>query len=290
MPPYTAHEPDGMATRKKGLPDLTGIVDLRNTADTTVTERIAPAVVHERRHKDIRHVREEKITREIHTHDVFHRIQPIIDVEVLPARHFMPAADGSLREVAEETLPGRVREKVRNWIVAETVSRIPSSTAVESIRGQPRQFTARSFVGTEGDFKRYVTADGVEHTETTWVHPPVLEEGARLTGQTVPIHFEDGAGASSESRTHSGIHGSRDRSSHQRGMHDKSLQSHVIGGHGSRGYDSQTHRNYDQHSHGHVLHGQNSHGYNSRNNPSHSQNPYGHGTHNRGYQGHGAGR
>lgn len=267
-----------MATSKHQLPDLTGIVDLRNTADTTVTERIAPAVVHERRHKDIRHIREEKITSEIHTHDVFHRIQPIIDVEVLPARHFVPAADGSLREVAEETLPGRVREKVRNWIVAETVSRIPSSTAVESLRGRPRQFTARSFVGTEGDFKRYVTADGVEHTETTWVHPPVLEEGARLTGQTVPIHFENGVGVSSGNRTHSKVsraHGSRDHSSHHSGVYDKTMQGYVMRGHDSRGYDSHTHRKHDQYSHGHDSSGQElhnhtssgygSHGYVSRN-------------------------
>ena len=116
---------------------------------------------------------------------------------MLPARHFVPAADGSLREVPESTLPGRVRDRVQNWIVAETVSRIPSAAPVDKLRRNgPREFTARRFAGKEGDFKRWFTPDGVERTETTWVHPPVLEEGARLTGQTVPIHFGlDEAGA-----------------------------------------------------------------------------------------------
>ena len=285
MPPYTAREPDGMTTSKKGLPDLTGIVDLRNTADTTVAERIAPAVIHERRHKDIRHVREEKITREIHTHDVFHRIQPIIDVEVLPARHFVPAADGSLREIAEETLPGRVREKVRNWIVAETVSRIPSNTAVGSLRGQPRQFTARSFVDREGDFKRHVTADGVEHTETTWVHPPVLEEGARLTGQTVPIHFEDGMSVSSGNRMpsrDSRTYGSRDHTSHHRGMHDKSSHGHGLRGQNPSSQDSRSHGMHSHSSSGQGSHGSHgSHGYNSRNHLSHNHDSYGQGPYGR---------
>ena len=245
MPPYTASDPNGIAASKRALPDLTGIVDLRNTADTDVYEHVAPAVVHETLQREVRRVREERITRETHTHDVFHRIQPIVDVEVLPARHFMPAADGSLREVAEETLPGRVREKVRNWIVAETASRIPSNTPVESLRARPRQFTARTFVGTEGDFKRHVTADGVEHTETTWVHPPVLEEGARLTGQTVPIVFE-GGGLSREHKLHG-------RESHVHSPHGYSSQNHGISGVDSRGYDSHSHRAHDNRTYGRGL-------------------------------------
>lgn len=50
-------------------------------------------------------------------------------------------------------------------------------------------------MGDEGDTKRYVGPDGVERTEQWWVHPPTIEDGARLTGQTVPMHFywtEDG--------------------------------------------------------------------------------------------------
>ena len=278
VPPYTARDSNDLAASKRALPDLTGIVDLRNTADTDVREHIAPAVVHETLHRDVRRVREEKITREIHTHDVFHRIQPIIDVEVLPARHFVPAADGSLREVAEETLPGRVREKVRNWIVAETVSRIPSRTPVESLRAQPRQFTARTFTGTEGDFKRYVTADGVEHTETTWVHPPVLEEGARLTGQTVPIVFE------SEGALHG--HKPHGRESHVDGHHHYSSHDRGVLGHGPRSHDSHGHRTHDHSAHSHGVSGHDTRSYDQYDSRGHNHNPHGYDSHSHGSHDH----
>lgn len=92
-------------------------------------------------------------------------------------------------EVDERDLPGRALEgarRARNWVIAETVSKIPSD---EPARTGPRQFTARKFGGTEGDFKRYVTPEGYERTETTWVHPPTTNDLARLTGQTYPMHF-----------------------------------------------------------------------------------------------------
>ena len=39
---------------------------------------------------EVHHIRHEQVTREIHTHDVYHRELPIIDVQVLPARHVIP--------------------------------------------------------------------------------------------------------------------------------------------------------------------------------------------------------
>lgn len=36
-----------------------------------------------------------------------------------------------------------------------------------------------------------MTPDGYEKTEETWVHPPELEQGARLTGQSWPMVFGD---------------------------------------------------------------------------------------------------
>lgn len=81
---------------------------------------------------------------------------------------------------------------MRNWVIAELASKLPSG---EPAHVGPRPFTARRFVGDEGDAKRYVGPDGVERTEQWWVHPPTIEDGARLTGQTVPMHFywtEDG--------------------------------------------------------------------------------------------------
>lgn len=139
-------------------------------------------MTHETVHQNVHHVREEVVTREIHTHDVYHRIQPIIDVEVLPARHFLPVEGGGLVEISAEDVPGRRN----NWVIAETASKIPSDEAAPA---KITRFSAREFPGTEGDAKRYITPQGLERTEETWVHPPELETGGMLTGQTWPMHF-----------------------------------------------------------------------------------------------------
>ena len=177
-------------------PDLDKVLDLTNTADTTVAEKFLPAVTHETVHKEIHHIREEHITREFHNHDVFHRVLPVIDVEVLPPRHFLPVEGGGLMEVDEDEIPGRANKQ--NWVIAETISK-PRPPFTSKFGGEssykPRQFTAREFHGTEGSRKKYRAPEGHKKTERTWVHPPELETVGQLTGQTWPIHFwhgEDG--------------------------------------------------------------------------------------------------
>ncbi len=169
-----------------------------NTKDTLVSEKYAPgesqfhkneatkltilAVVHETVHQDVHHVREELIRREIHEHDVYHRILPVVDVEVLPARHFLPVEGGGLVEISADEVPGRTN----NWVLAETVSQIPSNQPAPH---GARAFTAREFPGREGDDVKYTTPEGYERTEQSWVHPPELETGARDTGQSWPMVF-----------------------------------------------------------------------------------------------------
>ncbi|KAL8906465.1 MAG: hypothetical protein Q9207_002003 [Kuettlingeria erythrocarpa] len=153
-----------------------------NTYDTQVIEKVAPAVVHERLHQDIHHVREEVITREIHEHEIYHRILPVIDVEVLPPRHFLPVEGGGLVEISGKEVPGRGN----NWVIAETASKIPSDQAAP--KGS-RNFSARQFLDKEGDAVEYTTAEGYPRTEQTWVHAPELETGGRNTGQTWPMEF-----------------------------------------------------------------------------------------------------
>lgn len=150
------------------------------------TEDRSVAVVHESVSKEVHHIRQEVITREIHTHDVYHRILPVIDVEVLPPRHFLPVEGGGLVEVSASEVPGRGQ----NWVIAETASKIPSDQAAPQ---GARQFTARNFPGREGDSVTYKTPEGHERTETTWIHPPELEQGARVTGQSWPMEFGDNA-------------------------------------------------------------------------------------------------
>ncbi|MCJ1312947.1 hypothetical protein MMC25_006623 [Agyrium rufum] len=195
------------------------------TADTTIHERIAPAVTHEKIIHHTKELKQEVITRDIHTHDIFHRVLPIIDVEVLPTRHFLPVSGGGLVEVDEKDLPGRAgfgREGVgRNWVIAETASRGvttghdeagmggggghekdeaitgtgngSSQRGAAGVRGlqKRREFTAREFPGQEGDYRSGTFDDGEEWSYTTWVHPPEMEEGGKISGQTWPMVWDE---------------------------------------------------------------------------------------------------
>ncbi|KAL1304067.1 hypothetical protein AAFC00_000502 [Neodothiora populina] len=163
-------------------PSLEGVVDLSNTMDTNVEEKWAPAVTHNTINREVHHIREEVVTREIHYHDVYHRILPIIDIEVLPARHFVPDGKGGKIEITEDEIPGRTGPYHRTWAIVENVSK------TEPIRG-PIRFSARKFHGDEGQYKEYMSAAGVPTTETTWIHPPVLEQYSEFTGQTEPFYF-----------------------------------------------------------------------------------------------------
>ena len=115
---------------------------------------------------------------------------------MLPPRHFLPVEGGGLVEISAQEVPGRGS----NWVIAETASKIPSDQAAPPGR---TQFTARTFAGQEGDAIKYGSPEGYERTEQTWVHPPELEDGARLTGQSWPMVIGE------EPREHrfSGAHG-----------------------------------------------------------------------------------
>ena len=99
---------------------------------------------------------------------------------MLPPRHFLPVEGGGLVEISAQEVPGRGKD----WVIAETASKIPSDQAAPPAT---TQFTARNFPGREGDTVHGMTPEGYEKSERTWVHPPTLEEGARLTGQSWPM-------------------------------------------------------------------------------------------------------
>ena len=98
---------------------------------------------------------------------------------MLPPRHFLPVEGGGLVEINAQEVPGRGS----NWVIAETASRIPSDQAAPS---GSTQFTVRKFPGREGDAVKYMSPEGYEKTEQTWLHIE-REEGARLTGQSWPM-------------------------------------------------------------------------------------------------------
>ncbi|KAI7264336.1 hypothetical protein KC345_g8837 [Hortaea werneckii] len=181
---YDAELDDDKVISRETRPDLNGIVDLNNTEDSTLHEKWAPAVTHETIREDVHNIREEVITREIHNHHVFHRVLPIVDIEVLPSRHFVPM-EGGYAEISEDEVPGRAGQNAQ-WVIAETMSKmLPESKPTST----PLTFTASRFEGSEYDDKEYVGEDGIKRTEQWWVHPPTIENGGRDSGQTYPFYM-----------------------------------------------------------------------------------------------------
>lgn len=169
---------------------VSNVIDLSNTVETHIHESIAPAVVHETITQPIHHIREEVITREIHQDHIIHRVLPIEDFEILPARHYIQdATTGGFREVPESQVPGRARaSRHAEKLVAKAYKKTMPRTTEQS-KG-PRQFTARKFEGTDGDYREGKSSTGTEQTERWWIHAPELETGGEQSEQTFPFHFE----------------------------------------------------------------------------------------------------
>jgi hypothetical protein len=149
-----------------------------------VQTQYAPAVTHETVIPEVRHVEEKVVTREVHNHDVYHRILPIRDVEILPAKHFVrDPSTGNLTEIPAP--PGREGED-RQWKIVPTEHGHSGWQPTA-----PRPFTARTFEGDEGITREYVGEDGVPRTEMTWIHPPAVQDGGRKTGQTEALFLDE---------------------------------------------------------------------------------------------------
>ena len=66
------------------------------------------AVVHEVIKPHEHEVIQQRIHREIHNYTYYHRLQPVLQTEVLPPRHFIPNPDGEgLIEISADELPNR---------------------------------------------------------------------------------------------------------------------------------------------------------------------------------------
>lgn len=161
------------------------------------------AVTHEHLTPLVHHVEQQLISRDVHQHHIRRRVLPIIDIQTLPARHYVPGPDGHLFEVPSEQIQDRLRDHHSNWVIAETVSRTPQDKDYPGYlkrllslhRAPPKQI----------GYRRYLTPDGHERQETTWRHEPKLESPSpaisRVTeeeigGRTLrSMHKRDAGGA-----------------------------------------------------------------------------------------------
>ncbi|XP_014559337.1 hypothetical protein COCVIDRAFT_92002 [Bipolaris victoriae FI3] len=161
---------------------LNGIVDLNDTVETDRETSWAPAVTHEvvkpYEHEIVQH----KIYREIHNYTYYHRLQPVMQTEVLPPRHFIPNPDGEgLIEISADELPSRTG-KNRWWDIVQKEPVLPEApfqwrTEPQVIEGKP-----------------YMTDEGFERRETTIIYPPTLEDMSSYDGIVQPVHFDHKTG------------------------------------------------------------------------------------------------
>lgn len=191
MPSNSQHKPvNFQAAVMDGLQEseaqrqlrLDGVVDLRNTVDTDADVHWAPAVKHRILKPHQHEIIQQKIYREIHNYDVYHRIQPVIHTEVLPPRHWIPNPDGEgLIEISAEELPARTG-KNRWWSI---------------VQHNPAPITYERTWRTEPEYiegKTSITAEGFERKETTILHPPTLADLSGYVGPVQPIHFDHKTG------------------------------------------------------------------------------------------------
>jgi hypothetical protein len=80
-------------------------ITLDGITDTLRHTHLAPAVTHETVRPLVHNIQREQVTHEIHNTDIYHRILPIKDVELLPARHFVRSSTDNLIEISSPFPP-----------------------------------------------------------------------------------------------------------------------------------------------------------------------------------------
>ena len=157
-------------------PDLSKVLKTGFTEDVDTTTETARPVIHETVKPVREHREEQHVVRDIHTHAVHHRILPIVDVQVLPTKHYIQGEDGRLTEINEDQIP----TDKQNWVIAETVSRDVTTENAPAIT-----IPTRTFADKDEDIN-YVGKDGIPRTETTWRHAPRVQHS--VPGQTSAMH------------------------------------------------------------------------------------------------------
>lgn len=170
---------DRLATDLKERLHIKGL-DLDNSVDVDQSTRWAPAVVHEVVKPAMHHTREEQIHREIHEHEVYHRIQPVYETEVLPARNFVPNPKGNgLIEVSEDQLPDCTGVNQR-WFIGEKET-VPASRKPLQQLKEPKIVHERI----------YESPESFPRTETIIKHPPTLEDTSQYGDPVRILQFPD---------------------------------------------------------------------------------------------------
>lgn len=144
------------------------------TAEANYSTAVTHEVVKPKEHEIV----EERIYREIHNHEVYHRILPVHEVEILPARHFIHNPEGELVEVPGDPFEHLTGVK-RSWDI------VRRQQSTEELLPQPPRRTEPIVIAD----RTYITPEGYPRRETTILHPPELEDLTGYEGPVMPIEF-----------------------------------------------------------------------------------------------------
>ncbi|RYP51190.1 hypothetical protein DL768_003458 [Monosporascus sp. mg162] len=130
---------------------------------------------------ELHEIKEEQIYREVHDYDVYHRIQPVYDVEILPARHFVPGPDGTLTEVSEQDLA--CTGPPQRWHIAKG----PSCAASTPLR-QSLEFNSH---GKDAGEKKYISAEASDGSDDPNFYNRIVKGTAAADRPVSPMYFSD---------------------------------------------------------------------------------------------------
>lgn len=185
--------------------DLRDYLDTNNDQHTHVHTTYSPPVIKEVRETRRHHIQQQAVTREIHRHHMVRKVLPVVDAEVLPARHFIQQPDGELEEVGGEILEERgivdlqrlIREAVRDLMLKQDVEKYDQhgqqKICSDIDEGKERQDYPQTEEWTYHPPIIQVAAEaqstGADPVQTTsWASGDVQDAPSQPGSETSPVH------------------------------------------------------------------------------------------------------
>ncbi|PPJ50457.1 hypothetical protein CBER1_06757 [Cercospora berteroae] len=151
-----------------------GILNLKDSEETHTAVIWSPAVTHEKHVVQPIEIVQRAVSRDVHNHHHVHRVLPVIDLEVLPARHFVPDGRGGYLEITEEEIPGGKPSGLDNLITEAVSKSSPRQGAVLPNVASPTRRDGSSSNGTTV----------VNQMHRPWLHSPGVTSS---TAQSQPV-------------------------------------------------------------------------------------------------------
>ena len=140
--------------------------------DTTVHTEWGPAVTHHTIQRDVHEVHQQHFTHDVHQDEFEHRVLPVVEHQVLPARHFVQLDGGGLKEISEEDIASELPHDLQQRISEA------AATVFPAFRDSGVSFSFPSVDGsndpTRSSEHDSITPEGHARRDTTLTYSPTL--------------------------------------------------------------------------------------------------------------------